>query len=84
MAQDAEDPYVHEPASAESDAEGLSERQSWLLVGVLAFAGIVAPGIVYLWPPAFLSFENAYMAAAMVPALILAVAALWSVQASRN
>lgn len=84
MASDAQDTYVHEPANPDGDADGLSERQSWILVGVVAFAGIVAPAVVYVWPPAFLGFENAYMAAAMVPALILAVAALWSVQASRT
>ncbi|WP_020222109.1 hypothetical protein [Halarchaeum acidiphilum] len=76
--------YVYEPATAADDEEGLDTRQSWVLVAALAFAGIVAPAIVYVWPPSFLGFKNAYMAAAMVPALLLAVVALWSVQVTRS
>jgi len=81
MGREDRETYVHRPASDDADG-GLDRRQSWLLVGVVAFAGIVAPLAVYLWPPSFLGYKNAYMAAAMVPALVLAVAALWSVQAS--
>jgi len=68
----------------DGDDDGLDERQSWVLVGAIAFAGIVAPAIVYLWPPSFLGFKNAYMAAAMVPAIVLAVAAIWSAKAARS
>ncbi|GGM56150.1 hypothetical protein J2752_000835 [Halarchaeum rubridurum] len=76
--------YLHDPVTVADDEEGLDDRQSWALVATLVFAGLVAPTVVYLWPPSFLGYRNAYMAVAMVPALILAVVGLWSVQATRS
>lgn len=76
--------YLHDPVTVADDEDGLDDRQSWVLVVTLVFAGIVAPTVVYVWPPSFLGYRNAYMAVAMVPALILAVVALWSVQATRS
>jgi hypothetical protein len=87
--------YVHRPGDTpgdaspdvESDAESDSfGARGWILVGVLTFSMLVVPGVIYLYPAApgsaGLSFFAAMLALPMVPAVLLGLAAVWSMTAA--
>ncbi|MCT9097711.1 hypothetical protein [Haloarchaeobius sp. HME9146] len=81
--------YVHRPGAVGSDGETSDgvvhpdsvEREfdyrGWTLVGVIVFAFLVAPIVVYLRPPA-LPYWVALLAFPMLPALFLGVMAVWA------
>lgn len=84
--------YVHRPddwKESESDDEaddlGLG---GWLLVGVVATAFLVIPGIIYLFPAApgeaGIPFLVAMLALPFAPALLLGAVAVWSAVADRE
>lgn len=75
--------YAHEPETVTTDPEGddskgLSNREGWLIAGALAVLLVGSPVAVYLWPPGFLGFRDAYLAVAMVPGFLLGVLGLWA------
>ena len=65
-----DDPDHPETADREFDWRG------WVLVGVIVFAFIVAPATIILLPPA--EYLSALIALPLVPALILAITAVWA------
>lgn len=78
------DGYVHRPDDwdgGESDEDDLG-LGGWLLVGVVATAFLVIPGIIYLFPAApgeaGLPFLVAMLALPFAPALLLGAVAVWS------
>ncbi|MFB6096256.1 MAG: hypothetical protein ABEJ74_02575 [Haloferacaceae archaeon] len=83
--------YVHRPeGSTEPASEGGAEdgfgRRGWILVGVVFLATIVVPGIIYLFPAvpgeAGLPFIAAMLVLPMLPAVVLGLAAVWSMTAA--
>ncbi len=87
--------YVHRPGGDPGDAspDVASDEESdsfgargWVLVGILALATLVVPGVIYLYPAApgsaGLSFFAAMLALPMVPAVLLGLAAVWSMTAA--
>jgi hypothetical protein len=80
------DGYVHRPddweeSESDDDADDLGIG-GWLLVGIVAVAFLVIPGIIYLFPAApgeaGLSFLVAMLALPFAPALLLGAVAVWS------
>ncbi|WP_267640619.1 hypothetical protein [Haloarchaeobius amylolyticus] len=53
------------------------DYRGWTLVGVIVFAFLVAPIVVYLRPPA-LPYWVALLAFPMLPALFLGLMAVWA------
>ncbi|WP_458209610.1 hypothetical protein [Haladaptatus sp. NG-SE-30] len=54
-------------------------RSGWILVGVMLFAFVVAPLLIYLRPPA-LPFKFSYLVLPLLPAILLGATAVWSAQ----
>jgi hypothetical protein len=90
--------YVHRPNEAggvepsdseaytgEPEGEGFG-RQGWLLVAGVIVCFLVIPGIIYLYPTApagfGLSFFATFLALPLVPAVLLGLLAVWSMQAA--
>lgn len=84
--------YVHRPetdetadTSAKGDADGFGAR-GWVLVGILVFSVLIVPGVIYLYPAApseaGFSFIAAMLVLPMVPAVLLGLAAVWSMTAA--
>lgn len=76
--------YLDGPkGGARSDRE--FDRRSWLLVGMLAVAFLVAPAMILYLPHAKsaitalgLTFRDAYLVLPLVPALALGTVAVWT------
>lgn len=64
--------------------DGLDARQGWVVVALVAVCFVVFPLAVFLRPPEFLGFEDAYMVTAMVPGLLLGLVGLWAVAKGRG
>lgn len=85
--------YVHVPdepnAAIQSNGDAADDlgRKGWVLVGVVAFATLVLPGLIYLYPQ-FLSDHVSFMVAMLafpfLPALLLGGIAVWSMTESGN
>ena len=72
---DADGEWVDDPAHpAAADRE--FDWRGWTLVGVIVFAFIVAPATIILLPPA--EYLSALIALPLVPAVILAITAVWA------
>ncbi|WP_439027325.1 hypothetical protein [Haloarchaeobius sp. DT45] len=80
--------YVHRPGGGGSDGGNSGvvhpdsvdrefDYRGWALVGVIVFAFLVAPIVVYLRPPQ-LPYWVALLAFPMLPALFLGVMAVWA------
>ncbi|MFP8954678.1 hypothetical protein ACLI4Z_17175 [Natrialbaceae archaeon A-arb3/5] len=68
--------WVDEPAHpATADRE--FDWRGWVLVGVIVFAFVVAPVAIMLWPPG-VSYLFALLILPLVPAVLLAVTAVWA------
>ncbi|ELY82812.1 hypothetical protein C487_00995 [Natrinema pallidum DSM 3751] len=52
--------------------------RGWVLVGVLCFAFLVAPAAIYLVPPGAEGYRFALLILPLVPALLLAITAVWA------
>ena len=90
--------YVHRPDEAgggdAADSEaytGKSEgdgfgKQGWILVAGVITCFLVIPGVIYLYPtaPAQLgwTFFATFLALPLVPAVLLGLLAVWSMQAA--
>lgn len=74
-------------ASPEATDDAFGAR-GWVLVGVLVLSLLVVPGVIYLYPAApaaaGLPFFAAMLALPLVPALLLGLAAVWSMTAARR
>jgi hypothetical protein len=72
-----------EDTESTTDAFG---AKGWVLVGILVVSVLVIPGIIYLYPAApseaGLSFVAAMLVLPMVPAVLLGLAAVWSMTAA--
>ena len=78
--RDDEDRYVHEPDGAASgDGSGSDEfgRRGWILLAGMLVAFVIVPAIIYLRPPG-VSFQFAYLVLPLVPAVVLALIAVWA------
>lgn len=66
---------------ADTETDGLG-RRGWILVGVVVFAFLVVPGIIYLRPAtpgeAGLPFIAAMLVLPLLPAFVLGLTAVWS------
>lgn len=99
-ATDTDGGYVHRPDEWDGDdraagdrsddgdsAEGLG-RAGWVLVCIVAFAFLVVPGVIYLYPvsPMALGFDffAAMLVLPFVPALLLGITAVWSLAVGRE
>jgi len=73
--------YVHDPgeSGASPPAETEFGRQGWLLVGAIVVAFLVIPAAIYLNAVGVLAlpFRVAFLALPMLPAIALAVLAVW-------
>jgi len=68
----ADDPPHPEAVDREFDWRG------WTLVGVIIFAFIVAPVTILLVPPSADGYRFALLIVPLVPAVLLAVTAVWA------
>ncbi|PSP44332.1 hypothetical protein BRC63_02650 [Halobacteriales archaeon QH_10_70_21] len=90
---DEDDEYVAPDGEPDDDAEDAAaghpettdrefDWRGWTLVAAVLFAFVVAPGVIYLYPrvgPMFgLTFYDTYLALPMLPAIVLAVLAVWA------
>lgn len=64
-------------ASASQPERPFSWR-GWVLVGMIICAFIVVPLIITVRPPTEVSFTFAYLILPLVPAMLLAIVAVWS------
>ena len=80
-AADADESYVYEPGvtDATSPADREFGREGWLLVAAIVVAFLVIPGIVSLNAANVIAlpFRFAFLALPMIPAVVLAVLAVW-------
>jgi len=96
--QNSDGGYVHRPDEAggvesgeseaytgEPDGEGFGS-QGWILVAGVIVCFLVIPGVIYLYPtaPAQLgwTFFATFLALPLVPAVLLGLLAVWSMQAA--
>ena len=74
-----------EPYTGEPEGEGFG-KQGWLLVAGVVVCFLVIPGAIYLYPtaPAQLgwTFFATFLALPLVPAVLLGLLAVWSMQAA--
>ena len=74
--EEGDDDWVDDPAHpATADRE--FDWRGWTLVGVIVFAFIVAPVAIILWPPG-VSYLFALLILPLVPAVLLAITAVWA------
>jgi hypothetical protein len=78
---DANESYVYEPGVKDtaSPAEREFGGEGWLLVAAIFVAFLVIPGIIYLNAANVIAlpFRLAFLALPMIPAVALAVLAVW-------
>lgn len=74
--EDDDDQWLHEPADPDA-ADRTFDWRGWVLVGTIVFAFLVAPGAILLWPPNY-NYLVALLILPLVPALLLAVVAVWA------
>lgn len=74
-----------EPYAGKPEGEGFG-RQGWVLVAGVVVCFLVIPGVIYLFPtaPAQLgwTFFATFLALPLVPAVLLGLLAVWSMQAA--
>jgi len=75
---DGDDPMTVHP----DDVERRFDWRGWSLVAAVFVAFLVVPGLIYLYPrvPSTfgLTFWDAYLALPMIPAVVLALLAVWA------
>ena len=62
------------PATADREFDW----RGWILVGVLCFAFLVAPAVIFLVPPGGEGYRFALLILPLLPAVLLAVTAVWA------
>nr|WP_160048240.1 hypothetical protein [Natrialba sp. INN-245] len=72
----ADDDWTDRPVHP-ADADREFDRRGWLLVAVIVFAFVVSPLAIVLWPPD-VSYLFALLILPLVPAVLLAVTAVWA------
>jgi hypothetical protein len=76
---------VDEPYTGKADGDGFG-KQGWILVAGVVVCFLVIPGVIYLFPaaPAQLgwTFFATFLALPLVPAVLLGLLAVWSMQAA--
>ena len=74
-----------EPYTGKAEGEGFGTK-GWLLVAGVIVCFLVIPGVIYLFPaaPARIgwTFFATFLALPLVPALLLGLLAVWSMQAA--
>ncbi len=75
--EQGDDSWLQNPVHPEETDREFDWR-GWLLVGVIVLAFIVAPVSILLWPPTGANYFAALMILPLVPALLLAVVAVWA------
>ena len=73
----AGDDWVDEPVHPEAGDRDFGNR-GWVLVGAIFLAFVVAPLSVYLWTPDIGGYRVALIILPLLPALLLAVTAVWA------
>jgi len=67
----------HEPVHpATADRE--FDWRGWTLVGVIVFAFLAAPTLIYLVPPGAEGYRFALLIVPLAPAILLAITAVWA------
>jgi|GEM_PF-975807 len=66
-----------ETTAGTADGAGLTDRQQWLVVGVVLLCFVGFPAAIFLYPPEFLGFRDAYWSFSMIPGLILGATGVW-------
>ncbi|MEA1932588.1 MAG: hypothetical protein U9O06_13725 [Euryarchaeota archaeon] len=83
--EEADSASGSEPYTGEPEGEGFG-KQGWLLVAGVVVCFLVIPGAIYLYPtaPAQLgwTFFATFLALPLVPAILLGLLAVWSMQAA--
>ncbi|MFP8955314.1 hypothetical protein ACLI4Y_01195 [Natrialbaceae archaeon A-CW3] len=74
--EDGDDAWLEEPIHPESVDREFG-RRGWILVGMIVVAFIVAPGLILLIPPDT-SYLFALLIIPLVPAVLLALTAVWA------
>lgn len=78
-------PTAGNAAGGAAAADGFGAR-GWVLVGVVVLSTVVVPGLIYAFPAlpsdAGLPFLAAMLVLPMLPAVLLGVAAVWSMSAA--
>lgn len=76
----ADEPRPPTRAAQVGDGQGGADddlgRRGWLLVAVVVFSFVVAPGLVLLNPPP-IPFEVAFLVLPLLPAVLLGATAVW-------
>ena len=73
MSQSASDDESSEPEPADREFG----RRGWLLLAAMLVAFLVVPAVIYLRPPG-VPFVVAYLVLPLVPAVLLALLAVWA------
>ncbi|THE66464.1 hypothetical protein D8Y22_02365 [Salinadaptatus halalkaliphilus] len=71
-----DDEWVDDPTHPTA-AQREFDWRGWVLVGVIVFAFVLSPLAILLWPPG-LNYFVALLILPLLPALILAVTAVWA------
>jgi len=70
-------------ATAEDEPSAAAERRGTVLVVAIAFATLVIPGVIYLYPALLadrVPFLVAMLALPFIPAVLLGLIAVWSMK----
>ncbi|MFB6197692.1 MAG: hypothetical protein ABEI52_05405 [Halobacteriaceae archaeon] len=51
--------------------------RDWAVVLFIVCCGILIPVLIYLWPPTFVPYQDAYLGLAMLPGILLGLVAIW-------
>ncbi|QLK24873.1 hypothetical protein HYG81_12220 [Natrinema zhouii] len=62
------------PATADREFDW----RGWILVGVIVFAFLAAPTLIYLVPPGADGYRFALLIVPLAPAILLAITAVWA------
>lgn len=79
-------PRSSDAGGGPTDTPGMADREfdwrGWVLVGAIAVCFLLIPGVIFLYPyvgsQVGLTFSATYLALPMVPAIVLAVLAVWA------
>ena len=71
-----------DPATRRAPAEGTLDWRGWVLVAAIAVCFLLVPGVILAFPYVGhrlgLSFYHTYLALPMIPAVVLAILAVWA------
>lgn len=61
-----------------ADVDRTFGYRGWILIAGVVIAFILIPGIITFYPPTFVSYRFAYLILPAIPAILLAVLAVWA------